>query len=273
MPRSTPTTLALPPFSGATRRLILIYVSVFFLEAILNLILPAPLHGLIFGHLPLTPLDVVHGQVWQLVTYSFVPLGITGSLFAVLSLWFIGSMLEDVRGSRWLYELFFTSAIGGAVLASLISFTHLFGLRPTSIAAGPISGIFGMLVAVAVLMGDIEFFLFFLFRIKAKYLVAIYVLIDIAQLLKTDNAFEALIELSGGLCGFLLLQYFPRRGVAHVFTERWYALRNDYYRAKRRRAARKFEVYMSKQGRDVKFDKEGRYIDPDKDPNDKSWMN
>jgi hypothetical protein len=30
---------------------------------------------------------------------------------------------------------------------------------------------------------------------------------------------------------------------------------------------------MSKQGRKVHFDKEGRYIDPDKDPNDKRWMN
>jgi hypothetical protein len=52
-------------------------------------------------------------------------------------------------------------------------------------------------------------------------------------------------------------------------------LRNTYYRASRRRAARKFEVYMGKQGRKVHFDKEGRYIDPDssKDPNDKRWMN
>jgi hypothetical protein len=58
-------------------------------------------------------------------------------------------------------------------------------------------------------------------------------------------------------------------------SEGYFGLRNAYYRAKRRRAARKFEVYMGKQGRQVHFDKEGRYVDPDarKDPNDKRWMN
>ena len=46
--------------------------------------------------------------------------------------------------------------------------------------------------------------------------------------------------------------------------------------AKRRRAARKFEVYMRKQNRVVKFDEEGRYIAPDderRDPHDRKWMN
>jgi hypothetical protein len=50
-------------------------------------------------------------------------------------------------------------------------------------------------------------------------------------------------------------------------------LRNEYYRWKRRRAARKFQVYMRKQNRDVNFDENGKYIDPDKDPNDRRWMN
>ena len=53
-------------------------------------------------------------------------------------------------------------------------------------------------------------------------------------------------------------------------------LRNAYYRAKRRRAAKKFTVYMRKQGKDVSLDEDGRYVDPDgkpRDPNDKRWMN
>ena len=62
----------------------------------------------------------------------------------------------------------------------------------------------------------------------------------------------------------------------YASSERYYAARNDYYRWKRRRAARKFEVYMRKQDRVVKFDKDGRYIAPDderRDPKDRSWMN
>ena len=86
----------------------------------------------------------------------------------------------------------------------------------------------------------------------------------------------ALLSLSGGLCGYLYLQFAPRRGLFFNFSEQFYSMRNAYYRAKRRRAARKFEVYMGKQGRKVKFDSEGRYIDPDeerKNPKDKRWMN
>jgi hypothetical protein len=57
----------------------------------------------------------------------------------------------------------------------------------------------------------------------------------------------------------------PRRGFSHLLSERWYGLRNRYYRWKRRHAARKFEVYMRSQGRTVHFDGQGRIIDEDQD--------
>ncbi len=136
--------------------------------------------------------------------------------------------------------------------------------------------LFGVLIAIAVLMGDREFLFFFLIRIRARYLVIIYILIDIARLLLHHEPFFALLDLSGALCGWLYLRYAPRRGLGFGFSEQFYGVRNAYYRAKRRRAAKKFEVYMGKQGRKVNFDKEGRYIDPDaerKDPNDRKWMN
>jgi len=77
------------------------------------------------------------------------------------------------------------------------------------------------------------------------------------------------------LCGYLFVRFAPRRGLAFGVTERYFGLRNGYYRWKRRRAARKFEVYMKGQNREVHFDKDGRYVDPDdrRNPKDKSWMN
>ena len=47
------------------------------------------------------------------------------------------------------------------------------------------------------------------------------------------------------------------------FSERYFGMRNSYYRWKRRRAARKFEVYMRKHDREVTFDEHGNYIPPD----------
>ena len=121
--------------------------------------------------------------------------------------------------------------------------------------------------------GEQEFLLFFLIRVKAKYMVAIYILMQLATLLTGSNRFDALVQLAGALCGYLFLRYAGRRGFGFSVTEHYYGLRNQYYRAKRRNAARKFEVYMGKQGREVHFDKNGKYIDPDRDPNDKRWMN
>jgi membrane associated rhomboid family serine protease len=275
MPRSAATTLALPPFAGATRRLVLISVAVFFLRAILSYVLTPALDAAVFRHLYLVPSEAFHGRIWELLTYTFMPLDLIGTLFTLIFLWFVGAMLEEERGSRWLYEIFFTSAIGGALIASAISYTHIFYLSEDSVGLSPYAAIYGLLIAIVVLMGDREFLLFFIIRIKAKYMVAIYILIDLARLIIHENPFPALLELSGALCGFLYLHYAPRRGLAYGFSEQYFSLRNTWYRLKRRRAARKFEVYMGKQGRKVQFDKEGRYLDPDarKDPNDKRWMN
>jgi membrane associated rhomboid family serine protease len=276
MPSSGPITMTLPPFAGATRRLILANVAVFFGLAVMGWVAPS-FTGLLTAHLLLEPAAVVRGELWQLFTYAFVNVDILTTLFAVLTLWFTASLLEGAYGARWLYELFFTSSIGGAILASAVSFTHVFGLRPDVPGLGVWAADFGILVAIGVLFGDSEFRLWFILPIKAKYLVAIYILIEVAVLLKDRNAFGALLQLSGGLCGFLYVKLAPRKGLALGFSERYFGMRNNYYRWKRRRAARKFEVYMRGQNREVHFDKDGRYVDPDdlrtRDPKDKSWMN
>jgi membrane associated rhomboid family serine protease len=275
MARSGTIPMSFPPFAGVVRKLVLANVGVYFALLVLGW-LAGNVAGALVDILRLQPAAVARGEVWQLATYCFVHIGLWEILFAMLTLWFCGSLLEGAYGSRWLKELYFTSAIGGAAVASAISFTHLLGLSPESAADGAWAGIFGVMIAIAVRMGDMEFLLFpFPFTIRAKYLVGIYLLIAVAILLRDANEFGALLQLSGALCGWLYVRHAPRQGIAYRVSEQYYAMRNAYYRAKRRRAARKFEVYMGKQGRKVSFDKEGRYVDPDekKNPNDKRWMN
>jgi membrane associated rhomboid family serine protease len=278
MPRSGPITMTFPPFAGAVRKLILANLVVFFGLALLAWIAPQT-ELFLRIHLALEPAAVARGEIWQLFTYSFLQNGILDVLFGMLTLWFTGALLEGAYGSRWLAELYFTSAIGGALLATALSFTHLLGLRPDVLGSSAWAGIFGLLIAIAVHFGEQEFLLFFFLRIKAKYMVAIYILIALAILLKERDSFSALLQLAGAVAGYLYLKFAPRKGLAFGVTEGYFGLRNDYYRWKRRRAARKFEVYMRKQNREVHFDKDGRYVDPDDarkrkpDSKDKSWMN
>jgi membrane associated rhomboid family serine protease len=279
MPRSGPISLSLPSFSGATRGLIVANLAVFFILALLHWLAPG-FTFVLLSHFLLVPLLVVRGEIWQLFTYSFINEGVLGIVFSMLTLWFVGYLLEEARGARWLTELYAASVIGGAIIASAISYSHVLGLRPEAVGMGAWSGIFGLMIAIAMLFGDQEFYLWFVLRIKAKYMVAIFILIALALFIKQSDTFGALLELSGTLAGFLFTKFAPRRGLAFGFSEQYFGVRNTYYRWKRRRAARKFEVYMRKQNREVHFDKDGRYVDPDelrknpkKNPDDKSWMN
>jgi len=278
MPRYEPVTMTFPPFGGMVRRLVLANIAVFFAMLVLGYVLPDVRGGLV-DVLRLQPSQVAHGHVWQLATYSFLNPHPMGILFGMLTLWFCGSIVEGGYGSRWFAELYFTSAIGGAVLACALSYTRLLHMDPvTNWAMGVWPALFGVLTVIALRFGDMRFMpiIFLRFTIEARYMVAIYLLIYMALLLRGGDALGALTILCGALCGWLYLKFAPRRGMGFGLSEQMYGARNWWYRSKRRRAARKFEVYMGKQGRTVKFDSEGKYIDPEEerhDPNDKRWMN
>ena len=268
MPR-TAGILNFPDFRGFTRGLILWNVGAYFLMLLLGLV-AAPFALEIVRITALIPGLFLHGYLWQLVTYCFIHQGILGTALEMLSLWFLGSFLESHHGPRWLAELYFTSVIGAGLAAVGLSvFMHVDNVA----IAGSFGGIFGLLVAFGVLYGDMEFMLFPLpMTMKAKYLVMVYMLIAVAMVFSASRVY-ALAQLGGALAGFLYIKAAPRRGYAFATSERYFGLRNNYYRWKRRRAAKKFEVYMRKQNRDVHFDKDGRYQGSEKDPNDRRWMN
>ena len=261
--------LSFPDFRGLTRKLILWNLGAFFALLLIGVASKAAAFTIVTWTALVPPL-VLAGRVWQLVTYCFVHQGILNTAFELLSLWFLGSFLESNHGSRWLGEIFFFSVVGAGLAAMALYFALPAG---GGVLTGCYGGLFGLLIAFGVLYGDLEFMMFPLpMMIKAKYLVGVYLLIALAMLFSAQRFF-AFAQLGGALFGYIYIKMAPRRGFAFAGSERFFGLRNSYYRWKRRRAARKFEVYMRKQNRDVHFDKDGRYIDPDKEPNDRRWMN
>ena len=268
--------ISFPRLSGVTARLVIANAAIFFLLLLMRYAAPQ-WAAAASSHFSLVPALLVRGWVWQLVTYSFISFGVWNVAFNMLTLWFIGSFLESSKGGRWLLEAYFLSAAGGALLGSALCFTHVFGSTPFAIVGGADAAIVGLLAAFAVLFGDLEMMMFPLpVGIKARYLVVVIVLIDLAFMISGGNPLAYFTVLSGALVGFLYARRAPRRrGRGFSFGDQIQGLRNSYYRWKRRQAARKFEVYMRKQNREVRFDDEGRYIAPDErhDPNDRKWMN
>ena len=245
MPRLSSGVLGFPDFRGFTRALVLWNLASYFGFLILGVVAKNLALG-ITAFLALDPELVIHHLwVWQLLTYCIIHPGsaILGTAFELLSLWFLGSMLESMNGSRWLAELFFVSVFGAGLSAVALAL-----VMPGSgvVLYGCFGGIFGLLIAIGVLYADTPFMMFpFPLTIKAKYLVAVYMLIALAMLFSAQRAF-AFAQLGGALFGFLYLKFSPRRGFAIAGSESVYGLRNRYYRWKRRRAAKKFEVYMRK---------------------------
>jgi len=273
-----PISLVLPPFRGVTRRIILMVLCAYLGLALLGLF-SRELAGTLHFLLLLRADKSLHPLIWGLVTYPFAGTGLLSEAFALLSFWFFGSVLEDERGSLWLTEFFLAVTIGGGVIASLltqVSNGRIPGLEPMVTAEGLWPAVLAVLVAYGIVHAEEQVQFNFLFSLKAKYLAAIYVLFYLASALLGGDRFGGLVALCNALVAYVFLRMAPRRGFRVGLSERWFALRNSYYRAKRRRAAKKFKVYMRKHGEDVSLDENGRYVDPSgkpRDPNDKKWMN
>jgi len=263
-----------PEFRGATRRLVLTNLIAYFALALANLALSPAAMSSIGAHLSFVPDFFLHGWIWQPLTYSLIhpPGALLGTLFELLSLWFLVGFLENYRGSNWVMGLYVSSVLGTALTAAAIydvagRLGHPMDQVPLY---GCMGGIFGLLIAIGLLFGDTEFMMFFVINIKARYLAAIYALIAFAMLFG-PNRLYAFAQLGGAVAGILFLRFAPRKGVGFAASEWMYGLRNSYYRWKRRRAGRKFEVYMKKQGRTVRLDGRGRQIDDEH--NDRSRWN
>lgn len=268
-----PTILALPAFRGLTRKLIILAICSFLFFFILGLVSPnlgATISGLLILRAELAP-----KLLWQFVTWPFIPDSLLGLIFALLSLWYFGSALEDERGTRWFAELFFFASIGGALLATLLAWT--LGRLVPLITVGASNGLWPVVLALLLVYARLhanEPMTFnFIFRARAKYIAAGFLLFYLVVDFFTLRRFDALNTICNCICAWIFVQMAPRNGLRHGVSEGLFGLRNSYYRAKRRRAAKKFQVYMRKQGKDVNFDASGRYIGDDEDPNDRRHMN
>ncbi len=278
MNRGTSISLNFPPFTPWVKKIILSCAGIYFLQVVLGRLAPQA-GGYLLLYFSLIPSAVMHGFIWQVVTYSFLHGGLGHLLVNMLTLWMFGSQEEQDWGSRRFLEFYLFCVVGAALVTLGVAYLG-WGMTPDTATVGASGGIYGLLIAFGMLYGDREIFLFpFPFMIKAKYLVAILIFIVLISTFQPSQGGVANFAHLGGLFfGFLYLKLLPRRGMSYAASERYFSVRNGYYRWKRRRAAKKFEVYMKDHDRKVTFDEHGNYVPPD--DNDKKnggsksgWVN
>jgi membrane associated rhomboid family serine protease len=277
MNRGRSISLSFPPFTPWVKRIIFACAGVYLLQVILESTSPNS-YAYLMQYFGLSGAGVTHGMIWQVVTYSFLHGGLWHILLNMLTLWMFGSQEEEDWGSRRFLEFYFFCVIGAALVTVAVSFTG-WGMTPLTTTIGASGGIYGLLIAFGMLYGDRELFMFPIpFMIKAKYLVGILIFIVLISTFQPSQGGIANFAHLGGLFfGFLYLKLLPRRGLSYATSEKYFGLRNSYYRWKRRRAAKKFEVYMREHDHQVSFDENGNYIPPEDDKKNggskSGWVN
>lgn len=269
-------TLSFPPFTPAVIWLLAINTGVFLL---LELFGTDTLQW-VFLHLGLQPERVVlHGWIWQLLTYSVVHAGFWHWFGNMLGIWMFGSTFEGSWGTKRFMELYLVGVIGAALTTIALGFAHVFA-RPDSVTVGASGGVFAILMAFGIVFGENEIMMIpFPVMIKAKYFVGILAVVTLAFAINGSGNTAYVAHLGGLLFGYVYVKFMPRGlGLGTLrLSESYFGLRNSYYRWKRRRAARKFEVYMRRHDRTVTFDEHGNYIPPDEDKKNggskSGWVN
>jgi len=264
MPRNTSFEMMLPPFRGAVRQIIIASAAIYVVILLLMSFAPAA-GSMVLALGILDPAHIRQGWLWQFVSYAFMYVDPLEFVLSLLGIYFLGSAVQERVGRAAFYGLFFSSIALSGIAGFALSLTGVLARGP---AWGSAAAANAILMVFYLFNRDAPLMLFPLpIQIPVKWIVLGIASLETAYLLLNHFALFYCVSLLGLGAGYVWHAAFFSKGISLRVSERFYEARNEYYRWRRRRAARKFEVYMRKHDRDVHFDEHGNYIPPDDDPN------
>jgi len=172
-------------------KLVIANVAVFFLQQLFHPYLTA-----VFA---LAPRAVVENfYIWQLGTYMFLHGGFMHLLFNMIILFIFGSTLEMAWGSRRFLQYYLACGLGAALFIMVFNYnSHVVG------ASG---GIFGLLLAYAMLFPENYILLWFVIPVKAKYMVAGLAVLELYMGMQSSTGIAHFAHLGGAATGLLFFR-------------------------------------------------------------------
>ena len=213
MARSREMTLSLPPFTRAVIWLLAANTAIFLLLELFGMAMPDVVRW-VFDYLSLQPQQVVlHGWIWQLVTYSFIHAGFWHWFGNMIGIWMFGSAFEGSWGTRRFLELYSFGVVGAALTTIALSFAHALG-RPDSITVGASGGVFAILIAFGMVFGENDILMIpFPVSLKAKYFVAILIVVTLAFAIQGGGNVAYVAHLGGLFFGYIYVKFLARKGL------------------------------------------------------------
>lgn len=157
------------------------------------------------GWLAFVPADTLR-RPWTVVTYMFVHAGFLHLFFNMLILYFFGPPLESMWGGKEFLKFYLVAGLGGAVFSYVFAFN--------SAVVGASAAIYGVMLAFAMNWPDMQVYIWFLFPVKVKWLVAFLAAVSILSLVGGQQDGVAHFAHLGGFAGgFLYLKLQDRVGM------------------------------------------------------------
>ncbi len=144
---------------------------------------------------------------WQLITFQFMHGSFSHILFNMLYLWMFGTELENLWGSRKFLIYYLTCGIGAGLTQLFLSPLLEGSIGPTVGASG---GIYGLLMAFALIFPRRPIYLYFFIPIPAMYLIGFMILLELFSI--GDLSLTAHLAHIGG--AFI--------GLSYILIERYY---------------------------------------------------
>ena len=191
--------LSMPKITSVVKWLMIINVGVF----LLTFLIP-PLKSFAFDWFSVYPATLGTSlQLWRLVTYQFLHSTFVFShiLMNMLFLYFFGTMLEPVWGSRKFLIFYLICGAAGGLLYPLLV---LVGWLNEGYLVGASGSILGVLAAVAILFPTSRILFFGLFPVRVRIVAIIFLVFAVLTLLRPyqiGNAGGEAAHLGGMIAG------------------------------------------------------------------------
>jgi membrane associated rhomboid family serine protease len=190
----------------------------------------------------LLPAAVIHGAVWQLVSYMFLHAGPMHLLFNMLTLWMFGVELERTWGTVYFTKFYFVTGVFAGLTQVVLG---LLAPQFNATTIGASGAIFGVLMAYAIYFPHRTILWFGIFPLPVRVMVLIMGGLALLGAMSGGGGVAHTAHLGGMAAGYF---YLPGKGMRlHLMSEIQYR----YLKWRINRSRRRFDVYHGGRADDV----------------------
>ena len=232
----------LNPFSGRNKaivNIILLCTLIFVIQTILTLF---PITRIFVEKAMFTPdFPQLFYQPWSFFTYIFLHSGFWHLFGNMLWLFFIGVLLEDMIGRKYIWKLFIGGGIFGALLWLILYQLIWKNNDNTSYMVGASAGVTSIIIGTVAFMPRFRVLLFGILPVELFWIGFFRVLFDFIGMTGAENTGGYTAHIGGAIFGLLFMLHI--KGTIHIpLIDNWTAWINQLKGTGKRKPVRTAKV-------------------------------